>query len=120
MADGHEHQYSDAANRCSDIIRLHITMGQAGRWCAIRLADGGSDGKVYDTRADAIRHQLHEQQCAYVYIPPDNMTPKDAEHYLALHRKLYDRSMRLADPDVEIHTPALTYDALVRKGFFRP
>ena len=90
---------SDAARRCSDTIRLHIVAKMAGRWAAIRLSDGGSDGVAYDTRADAIRHQLHETQCAYVKIPPDDMPPEHAERFLAFHRKAYDAGFRLTDPD---------------------
>jgi hypothetical protein len=92
-------QYSDAARRCSDWIRLHVIGGSVGRWAAIRLADGGSDGIAYDTRRDAIRHQLHEQLCAYVKVPPDDMTPREAEYFLAFHRKVYDAGFRLIDPD---------------------
>ena len=91
--------YSDAAKRCSDIVTMHIAAGQAGRWCAIRLSDGGSDGVVYDTRSDAIRHQLHETLCAYVQIPRDSMPPEHAERFLAFHRKCYDAGFRLSDPD---------------------
>jgi hypothetical protein len=91
--------YSDAARRCSDTIRTHIVAGMAGRWCAIRLSDGGSDGVVYDTRADAVGHQLHEQQCAYVLIPYDDMSPRAAEAYLRFHRSVYDAGMRLVDPE---------------------
>lgn len=94
--------YSDAARRCSDIIRMHIVAGQVARWAAIRLADGGSDGVAYESRAEAIRHQLHEQQCCYVCIPPDDMSPKAAETYLRIHRQLYDSGHRLADPDAEV------------------
>jgi hypothetical protein len=91
--------YSDAAKRCSDTIRTHIVAGKAGRWAAIRLSDGGSDGIAYDTRADAIDHQLHETQCAYVQIPLDDMPPAHAQRYLAFHRAAYDGGFRLTDPD---------------------
>lgn len=91
--------YSDSAKRCSDAIRLHIVAGMAGRYAAIRLSDGGSDGVAYDTRRDAIRHQLHEQQCAYIKIPPDAMPPEHAERFLAIQRELYDAGFRLNDPD---------------------
>lgn len=90
---------SDAARRCSDVIRTHIVAGMAGKWAAIRLSDGGSDGVAYDTRADAIRHQLHETLCAYVRIPPDDMPPEHAERFLAFHRRVYDAGFRLTDPD---------------------
>lgn len=93
------------AHRASDIIRLHILCGNAGRYCAIRLSDGGSDGAVYDTRAEAIRHQLHERQCAYVKIPADDMSPAAAASYLRTVRGLYDAGVPLADPDREIMMP---------------
>ena len=53
---------SDAAKRCSDIITLAAIAGSAGRFMAIRLADGGSDRDLYDSRDDAIRHQLHSSR----------------------------------------------------------
>jgi len=98
-----EPQWSDAAKRCSDEIRLHIAMKMYGKWVAIRLSDGGSDHTAYDTRADAIRHQLHETQCAYVKVPRDDMPPHHAEIFLAFHRKTYDAGFRLTDPDDRRH-----------------
>lgn len=95
----HDHSYSDAANRCSDAIRIHILAGMAGKWAAIRLSDGGSDGTPYDSRRDAIRHQLHETQCAYIKVPLDDMSPMHAERFLAAVRKCYDGGFRLIDPD---------------------
>lgn len=91
--------YSDAARRCADIITGHIVLGNSGRWAAIRLSDGGSDGIPYDTRADAIRFQLHETQCAYVKIPIDRMEPQHAEIFLRFNRLAYDAGFRLTDPD---------------------
>ncbi len=104
---------SDAARRCSDAVRLHIAAGMAGKWAAIRLSDGGSDGTAYDSRADAIRHQLHETQCAYVKIPLDDMPPDHAERFLAFHRKAYDAGFRLTDPD-DRREPVMPY---TREGF---
>lgn len=111
--------FSDAAKRCSDTIRLHIVAGQKGRWVAIRLSDGGSDGVVYDTRADAIRHQLHESQCAYVKVPPDDMPPEHAERYLAFHRRAYDGGFRLTDPD-DRREPIMPYTLEALQGALRP
>ena len=94
--------HSDAARRCSDAVNLHlVALGHEAvrRWVAIRLIDGGSDGVLYDTKRDAVRHQAHEQRCAYVCVAPGGMSPCAAESYLATHRKLYDAGFRLADPD---------------------
>lgn len=92
-------QSSDEAKRCSETIALHILAGKAGRWAAIRLSDGGSDGIAYDRRSDAIRHQLHESQCAYVKIPHDAMPLAEAESFLKFNRDAYDAGFRLIDPD---------------------
>lgn len=91
--------YSDAARRCSDLVRQAIVDRNVGRWLAIRLSDGGSDGIAYDKRSDAVRLQLHEQQCAYVKVPADDMSPRAAERFLAINRELYDAGFRLADPE---------------------
>lgn len=111
--------YSDAAHRCSDIINQLVTDGQGGRWCAIRLSDGGSDKIPYDTRQEAIDHQLHEMQCCYVLIPFDGMSPKSAESFMRTNRMLYDAGMRLSDPEREIHIPHATADALRQRGIIQ-
>lgn len=79
-----------------------------GQWLAIRLSDGGYDGVAYEHRADAVRHQLHETQCAYVRIPPGGMTPREAEAFLGYHRALYDAGFRLPDPEFALPLMPLT------------
>lgn len=95
----HDNRYSDAANRMSDAIRIHILAGKSGRWVAFRLSDGSSDGVAYERRSDAVRHQLHETQCAYIKVPHDDCPPAHAERLLALHRTVYDSGLRFTDPD---------------------
>lgn len=95
-------QYSQAAHRASGIVRELIAEGRDGEWVALRLSDGGTDGVVYAERADAVRHQLHEQQCAYLFIPPDNFSARSAENFLKHHRQMYDAGYRLADPDAQV------------------
>lgn len=92
--------YSDAARRCSDTVNTHVAAGSGGKWCAIRLSDGGSDNIAYDTRRDAVRHQLHETLCAYVKIPRDSMGVGEAASFLAYTRMVYDKlGGRLPDPE---------------------
>jgi len=105
----------DAARRCSDAVNSALTFygdGACGRWIAVRLSDGGTDGQLYDTKADAVRHQLHEMMCAYICIVPTGMPVDDARRFLAVNRKLYDAGMRLSDPDRQVQMPT-------RKEFFR-
>lgn len=96
--------FSDAAQRMCDNVNLHVVaLGHeaSGKYVAIRLSDGGSDGALYDTRADAIRHQMHWSQCCYVRLQPFGtmLTAREAESYLTLHRSMYDAGYRLQDPD---------------------
>lgn len=107
-------ELAGAARRCSDEIRQHITDGHVGKWAAIRLSDGGSDRVPYDSRADAIFHQLSEQQCCYVKIPEDDMGPAEAASFLRVNRALYAAGHRLIDPDAperEVMLPQLVEDA---------
>lgn len=90
---------SDDGRRAADAINVHRVAGAVGRFVAIRLSDGGSDGQAYDTKADAVRHQLHERQCAYVCVPPAPATAAEMTRYLQLHREAYDAGYRFSDPD---------------------
>ena len=92
---------TEEGRRASDIINGHLVAQPDcwNRWVALRLSDGGSDGVLYDTRGDAIRHQLHESLCAYVQIPPDGMPPDDASQFLLITAKFYDKGFRLTDPE---------------------
>lgn len=95
-------EHTDAAKACSDAVNLHLAaigFDAMRKWVAIRLSDGKSDGTLYDTKRDAVRHQLDEFLCAYVSIPPNGMNVCDAEEYLDVHRKMYDAGMRITDRD---------------------
>jgi hypothetical protein len=93
-------QPSDAAKRCADIVTLASIAGMAGKFMAIRLQDGGSDQVPYDTREDAIRHQLNPERCTYVLVPPSAMGAHEAEALLDYWRKLADSGVRDDDPAV--------------------
>ncbi|OFV82819.1 MAG: hypothetical protein A2Y78_10105 [Acidobacteria bacterium RBG_13_68_16] len=86
--------YSDAARRMASEINLHAVVGgNAGKWCAVRLSDGGVDHTVYDTWCDAVAFQLHPHQCLYYLLPAvavdDMLTDQAAEVLLVHHRRLY-------------------------------
>jgi hypothetical protein len=95
--------HSDAAKRVSDTYRLHsVALGNdaIGKWFAVALHDGTSDGVLYDNRRDAVRHQHHnEQWYAFVCIAPGDMPICDAEAFIDTARKLYDAGFRMTDPD---------------------
>lgn len=95
--------HSDPAKRVSDQYRLHrvaVGLAAVGQFFAAALADGTSDGVLYESKSAAVRHQHnHEQWYAFVCISPGDMNPCEAEEYLAMVRMLYDRNIRLVDPD---------------------
>lgn len=101
-------QEIDAARRCAEAYNFQLTahgMNASGKWIAVKLADGSSDATLYDSKADAVRHQLHENLCAYICIMPARMPVDDALSVLRTHRKLYDAGMRLSDPDKHVQLP---------------
>lgn len=88
---------SDAARRASDAVNLALLAdraGNVGRWVAIRLSDGGTDGVVYDRPEHAAHAQIHHQLCMYVEIRSGGMPPAEAESALAYHRMVYDAGNR--------------------------
>ena len=101
---------ADAGRHCADAVNLALLLGGLGKWIAVRLSDGKTDGKIYDTKPDAIRHQLHEFQCAYVKVPPGGMDIEHGARYLEVNRKLYDKGLRIADPEREAILPFTSED----------
>lgn len=101
----HPMGHSDSAKRCADQINLHYAAnelgvwGSVGKWVAIRLEDGGSDGTAYDNKADAVRHQYDEFLCCYIRMIGVHMDVCEAETFMETNRRLYAAGMRMADPD---------------------
>ena len=96
-------EHTDAAKRVADTYALHrlaVPLECVGHWFAVALNDGTSDGVLYPTKQECIRHQKHnEQWYAFVRMMPGTMTVCDAEIFLATHRKMYDAGLRMQDPD---------------------
>jgi len=95
----------DAGKRASDQINLHRTFMQwdelKTKWIAFNLSDGSSDGILYDNKRDAIKHQVHEFQCAYVCFKNliQGSTPKEMAIFIQFSRDAYKAGFRLPDPD---------------------
>jgi hypothetical protein len=80
--------------------RIADEYNSIGKWFAVKLADGESDGVLYDSKRDAVTHQKHmEMYYAYVQVGPWQMTVDDAAAFLKLHRAMYSKGVRLADRD---------------------
>jgi hypothetical protein len=100
---------TDSARRFSDNVNALLTFSDAWEirhsWIAVKLEDGSYDGTIYDTRADAIRHQSDERLCCYFPIGnfASGLSALDAQLILDLQRHAYDAGMRITDeqtPDV--------------------
>ena len=105
---------TDAAKRARDIINsytAYVPYEQRVRsWVALRLADGGSDGVLYDSKREAVRHQPDEFLCAYFSYrgaPNGFASVKDAAIWLEYHRQAYDAGFRTPDPDAASGGPDL-------------
>lgn len=111
--DGHGNplcKYSDAARRMSDAISLHLAAdpdNAYGKYMGFKLRDGESDGVLYDTRSDAIRHQKSMDAMCYVQIRPGGMSPRVCEDFLIGHRAMHDAGYRIPHPEdvLEIDLP---------------
>jgi hypothetical protein len=72
----------DAAQRLCDAVNVHVqAIGSEafGKYVAVRLEDGRSvDGNLYDSRADAVRHTIHDPWCFYVKVNPGGIQPREA------------------------------------------
>jgi hypothetical protein len=93
------------AQRALEHLQLYVMAhGSEGmnRWVAISLADGSCDQRAYATKAEAVRFQLHETQCAYLFFTG---MPKlnELRVYLDMNEELYDAGMSLADPDTYVN-----------------
>ena len=97
-------EITDAAKRMHERINVMLiarTWDELQRgWMAFKLADGDSDGILYDSRASAIAHQLHENTCAYfpMRMALGGVPLRDCQIFLNVHRHVYDHGGRLADP----------------------
>jgi hypothetical protein len=101
-------EWPDDARRLADAVNLHITaigVDAYGKWVAAKLSDGTPDPDLYDTKTDAVRHQLDETMCVYVCITPPHMTYKEATALLRFTRALYDGGYRMPHPEHEIVMP---------------
>lgn len=98
-------QITDAAKKMSDQINGRITFLNPwelrDKWMAFRLQDGWSDGNVYDSKRDAVRHCTNEKYFAFFCFrnAMGGANPKDCQIFLDVARHQYDIGAPLADPE---------------------
>jgi hypothetical protein len=95
----------DDAKRFADIVNGYVAfvnpMELRQKWIAVRLSDGGTDGTLYDSKRDAVRHQLDEFLCCYFSFRNcmGGISARDAARYMEYNRLLYKGGARMPDPD---------------------
>lgn len=77
-----------------------------GRWVAIHLSDGHCDNRLYASKAEATRFQLHETQCAYFCMSGD-FQAVEVRFYLDFCERLYDAGFELSDPNSYLNPEAI-------------
>ncbi|MCX4682574.1 hypothetical protein OG413_46170 [Streptomyces sp. NBC_01433] len=77
-----EFAVAGAVARMGEVIDGHLEHGDRG-WIAIRIADGGSDGELYDGYDAARAAQAHPERCTYLPVSPLRpWTPRMCEEHL--------------------------------------
>lgn len=97
-----KHKFRDysAAHRMYETMRLHqMALSteeiMAGRFVAIRLADGGSDNRAYESRADAVENSRNSpSRHGYYQVPLESMGPEVCDTLLWYVRAVYDAGHR--------------------------
>ena len=100
---------AERAKRAYDHLRLiHTIHGSdcGGRWIAISLSDGSCDNRLYDTKSEAARFQLHETQCAYFNFAGVPLL-KELRYFLDAVEKIYDAGFEMADPNTYINPESM-------------
>ncbi|OEJ20827.1 hypothetical protein AR457_41905 (plasmid) [Streptomyces agglomeratus] len=93
-----EFAVAGAVARMGEVIDSHLEYGGRG-WIAIRIADGGSDGELYDGHEAARAAQVHPERCTYFPISP--LTPwtvRECEELLEFETHRLHRCMDHATP----------------------
>lgn len=104
MTDNPLRKYSDEAKRIHDHVSLHLVAdadSAMGRWMWFKLADGTSDGKLYDVRRECVLFARRATSDAHmvIQIQPGGLSLDHAERVLSGHRQMYQAGYRLPHPD---------------------
>lgn len=77
-----------------------------GKWVAIHLKDGACDQNPYLSKAEAVRYQKRETECAYLCLT-GMPTLGELRYFLDENEHLYDQGFSLADPATYVNPEAL-------------
>jgi hypothetical protein len=125
-------ELKDAAARMRDAVNLHVLTGTYGArdrqlcWVAIRLEDGRSDGELYESRRDAVKHTTNrEKGWFYAKVGADVMHEQESIIVLQQARQAFKAGVIFAEEQVatpmlsELLTPYIP-NTLEKLGLLRP
>lgn len=125
-------ELKDAASRMRDAVNLHVVAFNLGVrernlcWVAIKLEDGRSDGNLYHSRADAVRHtQNLSRGWFYVLVGVEQMGEKESIIVLQQARQAFAKGVVFAEEQVattmlpELMAPYIP-NTLEKLGLIRP
>lgn len=105
----------DAAKFMADAVNLHVSVIRAfdrdkPGFVAIKLSDGKSpDGILYDSRAEATRHNMDHKGLMFVQVKRDTMPLREAIMVLQMHRRAYARGVVFTEEEIVVpHLPELS------------
>lgn len=92
----------DVARRVQEAVNIHLQVDPEARgFVACSMADGRSDGSLYDTRTQAVHHQMksaNESNFFYPKVHLGGMSLREAWAVVVYFRALRDKGIR---PDHE-------------------
>jgi hypothetical protein len=97
---------TDAAKRMADTINSTVAFKHwdelVNGWMAFQLADGSSDGTVYQSQEEAAKFQKNPEWAVYWCFRQGmaGVTAHDCQIFLNLHRHVYDNGGRFTPRDV--------------------
>lgn len=98
----------EAGKRASDMANSFLAWYSPfdirNKWLAFKLEDGSSDGTLYDSKRDAVRHQSDERRCAYFSFRNclGGTNAREMAIFILWNRDAYERGFRMPDPD-DVH-----------------
>lgn len=91
----------------------------ARTWMVFRLDNGESDNVKYESKADAVAHQLEEKWFCYFCMRRalGGVTARDCQLFINMHRYVYDSggAASFIEPDVDMIISSRSNDIL-QKG----
>ena len=108
----------DAARRASDTVNTYLAYRGWDEikhcWLAFTMDTGESDGVLYESKRDAVRHQSDEFKRFYVALRglgPGGAKPHEMAVFFQFQRDAYDAGFRLPDPDAKDGGPEVLMTA---------